>query len=146
MPAPDLSKYATQRRNVAANHAAQSAANTFGRTLGQQRGSRQLGDLRRNFGRQLPSFQASYGARNLAGGNYQSGVYKRALGEFTGDYNRQYGRQQQDMYDQMREFDMNQSVYDTERDRAYGDIDIAKAAEIASAAQQIQALRPYMGG
>jgi hypothetical protein len=146
MNAPDLSPILQRQNSIQNDYAAKSAANTFSRTLSQQRGSRSLTDFRQGFQRQLPSFSQGFGSRGVVGGGISGGIYQRAMRNFVGDYTRDYGRMQQDVFDQDQQFGFNQSRFDSERDSALADLAAQKAALIAQTAQNIASLQPYLGG
>jgi hypothetical protein len=182
----DTSVYERQRRGINDDYAAQSATNAYSRFLSQQRGartmadigrtsSRQSADISRAYGRQTadytrnyqraaPSLTGSYGARGLATGGVQSGIYGKAMQNFTGDYQQQMSRaaedqsvgigrigedtalQQsragEDIANEGRGYDLSQAQLTAARDRALSDNEIDKAKEIANAAQYLAALRP----
>ena len=135
------SNYNRSVRGVNDDFAAKRTANTFSRGLSQRRGSRQLGDMRRNFSRQVPQFQQNFAGRGIA----NSGVYKQAMQRFTGDYTRDLGRAQEDIDASNFQFDMNDRQMVAERDRVLQEMELNKAYQIASTAQHIQGLKPYMG-
>lgn len=144
--AVDLTPILQRQNAVRQDFAAKSTANTFAKTLSQKRGSRALSDYTMNFGRQLPKFQSQWGARGLVGGGMQSGVYRNALSDYLGDYQRNLGRMQEDQFDEQQQYDFNQAGYTASRDSALADLAAQKAALIANTASQINALRPYLGG
>lgn len=65
-------------------YATDTAAQEFGRMLGQQRYSRQLRDMNTNYMRGFPSFTGQW-ARRL-GSNIKSGVFGERLGQNVSDY------------------------------------------------------------
>lgn len=142
--AVDLSPYLQRENAVRTDFAAKSAANTFSKTLSAKSGARALTDYKLNFDRSLPKFQSQWGARGIGGG-VQSGVQRHALSDYLGDYTRNLGRMNEDAFDQGQQFDFNQAGFGAARDSALADIAAQKAATIAATAQQITALRPYMG-
>jgi hypothetical protein len=144
--AADLTPILGQENAVRQDFAAKSAANAFSRNLGQTRGSRNLSDFRMGFKRQLPSFTSSFGRRGLSGGGIRSGVMQGAMRNFVGDYTRELGRREEDNFNELQQYDFNQSRFQAERDRALADLAAHKAALIANTAAQISALKPYMGG
>lgn len=146
MNAPDLTPILQGQQAARRQYGAQSAANTFSKTLSQQRGNRQIGDMRRGFGRELPKFGAQFGRRGLAGSGIRSGVMQRAMNNYIGDYTRNLGRAQGDMSDNLREFDMNEARFAAERDSTLAGLEAQKAALIAQTAQHIMGLKPLMGG
>jgi len=144
--AVDTSVYERARRGVNDQYAANASTNAYARTLSQKRGSRQLGDYSRQFGRNTPRFVASYGRRGLAGPGVQSGVYEQAMQRYVSDYSRGRNDVVQDYADQNRQYDMADARFQSERQRALADIEMAKQREIAMAALNIKQLRPLIGG
>lgn len=144
--AVDTSIYERARRGVNDEYAATSASNAYSRFLSQQRGERQRSDAQRGFRRQFPRQTASFGQRGLSGGGVRSGTMQRAMQDFVGDHNRQMSRFDQDMAQDLRQRDLQQSQLDAWRQSALQDIEMQKQKEIASAALNLQALRPYLGG
>ena len=140
------SRYAAQANSVNEDYGARSAANAYSRTLSQQRGDRQLGDTRRNFGRSLPKFNASFGRRGLSGPGVQSGVQTSALQRYLGDYDRGMGRIEDQVQEQQQGFMLNQANLDSQRERALADIEASKQNEIALTALNLKALAPFIGG
>lgn len=142
----DAGYYESRRRGIDEDYAARMAANTFSRTLGQQRGSRELSFMRRDFQRTTPRFTAQFGQRGFGGGGIRSGVMQRAMGDYLGDFTRQYGYAQQDLTDEARQFDLQGAQYGAQRTSALADLELEKQREIAFAAQNIEALRSILGG
>lgn len=134
-------RYNQAVRGVNDDFAAKRAANTFSRTLSQRRGSRNVADYQQNFRRQLPGFQANYANRGL--GN--SGVYQRALQNYSGDYSQGLGRLQEDQQAEEYQFGLDDASLISQRDRALADLEMQKANEIAMTAYHINSLKPYMG-
>lgn len=134
------SQYNRSVAGVNNDFAAKRAANTFSRSLSQRRGSRNLGDYQSDFRRSMPSFQSSFANRGLA----DSGVYKRALQQRTGDYAQNLGRMQEDQMSDMFQYDLNDRQFVSERDRVLEELQLQKANQIALTALNINALKPYM--
>jgi hypothetical protein len=143
--APDLSSFMRQGSAVRNRFANDSAQNTFSKNRSQTQHGNAMADFNRGFKRQLPGFTAGFARRGLGGG-VKSGVMGRAMNNFVGDYTREVGRAQQNQFDDMQQFDFNQSRFAADRDSALADIEAQKAATIAQTAAQISALQPYMGG
>lgn len=141
MEAPNLSRYATAKRNVNDDFAAKESAYQFSRRLSQRRGSRDLADARRSFSRSQPNFQASWGSRGMG----DSGFYKEALQRRTSDYTRNLGRMQEDQQSDLNRLDMQRASDEQARNRALADIDLRKAEEIANVGRWLEQLRPYLG-
>lgn len=135
-----MSQYNRSVAGVNDDFAAKRTANTFSRGLSQRRHSRSIGDFQQNFRRQTPTFQAGFAHRGLG----DSGVYKRAMSRWAGDYSRDLGRMYENRDSDMFQFDMNDRLYETEHSRALDDLALGKATMIANTALNINALKPYM--
>jgi hypothetical protein len=123
-----------------------SANNAYGRFLSQQRGSRDLGDLTKNFNRSLPNAYASFGQRGLSGGGVRSGTMNKSMSNYLGDYADNYMRNQQDLTQNLQGFDLNQANLSSGLQYGLADLETQKQNAIARAAQGLEALRPYFGG
>jgi hypothetical protein len=142
----DAGAYERQKRDVEYDYGNQSATNAYGRFLSQQRGQRGLGDMTRGFEQSYAPYKAQFGQRGLAGGGIQSGVQQQAMSNYVGDYARNYGYGQQDLTQQLQQYDMNQNNLDAFRQQSLGDIEAQKAQAIANDAQAIEYLRQLVGG
>jgi hypothetical protein len=146
MAITDAGYYESARRGVNDQYAAQMAANTYSRTLSQQRGNRNLSEFQSGFKRSVPGFTSQFGQRGFGGGGVRSGVMQRSMSNYLGDYTRQYGNMQNDLTEQLRQFDLNAAQYGSQRTSALADLELQKQREIAFAAQNVEALRSVFGG
>ena len=146
MSIPDAGYDESARRGVNDQYAAQMAANTYSRTLSQQRGNRNLSEFQTGFKRSVPGFTSQFGQRGFGGGGVRSGVMQRSMSNYLGDYTRQYGDMQNDLTEQLRQFDLNAAQYGSQRTSALADLELQKQREIAFAAQNVEALRSVFGG
>lgn len=142
----DPSVYESQRRGISNQYNQQTAANAYGRFVAQQRGKRGLADAKRNFGRQVPGFTAQWGQRGMTGPGVQSGVFQNAMQRFVGDFQRDYGRMQQDMTSDLQGYDLQQANFEQAKQQALADLRMQQQMQIANTAQQLAALRPFIGG
>lgn len=138
--------YAQQSNDATYRAQTDLANNAYGRFLSQQRGSRQLGDMRSNFNRQLPGYKASWSQRGMAGPGIQSGVYNRGLSNTLGDFARDYGRMQTDNQQELQNYDLQSAQTTAYLNNSLANIEQQKQNDIANAALMIEALRPYLGG
>jgi len=138
--------YEAARRGVESNYTTNSATNAYGRFLSQQRGSRDLGDQTRNFQQSWPGYRAQFGQRGLSGSGVNSGVQQASMANYIGDYNRQYGRTQQDITQGLQQYDLSQAQLDSIRQDELMNIEMQRAQEIASTAASLAALQQYLGG
>jgi len=142
----DAGAYERQKSGVEYDYGQQSATNAYGRFLSQQRGERSLADTTQQFNRGYAPYKAQYGQRGLAGGGIQSGVQQQAMANYAGDYARNYGYQQQDLTQQLQQYDMNQNNLTAFHQQSLADIEAQKAQSIANDAQAIEYLRQLVGG
>jgi hypothetical protein len=142
----DSGYYEQQRRGINDQYAANMAANTYSRTLAQQRGSRDIMGMQRGFQRELPRFTATFGQRGFGGGGIRSGAMQRSMRNYLGDYNRDLNYARDDLTNSLRQFDLSGAQMGAQRTGALADLDLQKAREIAFAAQNIEALKQALGG
>lgn len=138
--------YERRKRDIEYDYGNQATTNAYGRFLSQQRGERSLGDLSRGFGRAYPSYRAQFGQRGLAGPGIASGVQRQAMGNYVGDYTRQYGQMAQDLTQQLQQFDLSQQNLDAFRQQSLADLEAQKAEQIANDASALEYLRQLVGG
>lgn len=142
----DSGYYESARRGINSNYAAQMAANTYSQQLSKTRGNRALSQMQTGFKQSLPGFSSQFGQRGFGGGVGKSGVMQQTMSNYLGDFTREYGNQQNDLAEQMRQFQLNASQYGAQRTGALADLELDKNREIAFAAQNIAALRSLLGG
>lgn len=146
MATVDNEAFERQRRSIGNQYTNQAAVNALGRFNAQQRGDRTSFDYRQTYQRETPLFTSSYGRRGLSGSGVKSGVYQNALNNYTTDYTTGLNRMYADTQNELNQYDLNAANLTTERDRAYADLEVDKAKEIANAAQYLDALRRQFGG
>jgi hypothetical protein len=142
----DQGYYESATRGVNDQYAAQMAANTYSKTLSQQRGNRSLSEMQSGFKRSIPGFTSGFAQRGFGGGGIRSGVMQRSMSNYLGDFTRQYGNAQNDLTEQLRQFDLNAAQMGSQRTSALADLELQKQREIAFSAQNIEALRSMLGG
>jgi hypothetical protein len=143
--APDYGGYERQKGDIEYKYGTDSAANAYGRFLGQQRYERSAGDASRNFGRAYAPTKSRFGQRGLAGGGVRSGAMQQSMGNFIGDYQRDYTRGLQDQTQANQQYDLQQANYDQWRQQALQGVETDKANDIAWAAQNLQMMRELLG-
>lgn len=138
--------YASQSSDAQYRANTDLANNAYGRLLSQQRGSRNLGGLQRNFNRQLPSYKSSFAQRGMAGPGIESGTMQRSMANYMGDYARDYGQMSEDNQNELMGFDRNAAGIQAGLTQQLGSIEQNKQNDIANAALMLEQLRPYLGG
>jgi len=145
MPIADVAGYNTQQADTQYRYNTDKATNAYGRFLSQQRGERSLGDMTTNFNRQLPNYRASFAQRGIAGPGVNSGIMRRSMANYLGDYARDYSRQQQDTTQEAQNYDLQSAQLDAYLNNSMAALEQSKQNDIANAALAIEALRPYLG-
>jgi|SRR5262252_4880187 len=144
MPA-DIAGYNVQEADLRYRYNTDKANNAYGRFLSQQRGQRTMDDMRTDFNRQLPDYRASFGQRGLSASGINSGIMRRSMANFLGDYTRDYGRAQQDTTQEAQNYDLQSKQMDSYLNNSLAALEQQKRNDIANAALAIEALRPYLG-
>ena len=144
--APAYGDYERQKADTQYKYSNDAVTNAYGRFISQQRGERGLGDSFRGYQRQFPRQTASFGQRGLSGSGVNSGVMRSSMNNFIGDFARNYGRQQQDLTQELQGYDMNQSNLDAWREQAMAGIEADKQRAIANDAGALEYLRAIVGG
>ena len=143
---PAYGNYERQKADVNYKYGTEATTNAYGRFISQQRGQRNLGDSYRGYQRQFPQQTAQFGRRGLSGPGVSSGVMKNSMNNFVGDFARNYGRQQQDMTQNLQQFDLGQVNLDAWRQQQMAAIEAQKQRDIANDASQLEYLRSIVGG
>ena len=143
---PAYGDYERQKADTQYKYSNDAVTNAYGRFISQQRGERGLGDSFRGYQRSFPGQTSSFGRRGLSGSGVQSGVMANSMNNFIGDFARNYGRQQQDLTQQLQGYDLNQSNMDAWREQALAGIEADKQRAIANDAGALEYLRAIVGG
>ena len=142
----DPSIYEQKRRSINDQYSSQAAINALGRFNSQQRGDRNAFDFKQSYQQQTPKFTSSYAKRGLSGGGVQSGVYQNALTNYTNQYTTGLNRMYADTQNELNQFDYNTAQMEAEKSRAFADMEVDKAREIANAAQYLSQMKQQFGG
>lgn len=143
---PAYGDYERQKADAQYKYSKDAVANAYGRFISQQRGERGLGDMYRGYQRSFPQQTSGFGRRGLSGSGVDSGVMRNSMNNYIGDFARNYGRQQQDLTQQLQQFDLNQSNMDAWREQALAGIEAEKQRAIANDAGALEYLRAIVGG
>lgn len=139
----DPSVYSRARQGINSDFAAKSAANLYARQLSQTRGSREIGDLRKQYTQRTPGFVASYAQRGLTGPGVSSGVYTNALQRYAASNMEGIQGVRDRMAQDENQFSLSQAQLANERQSALFDLQRQKRAEIAAAAAQLAAFQQF---
>ena len=126
---------AAQRKRSQSSIARQQSA-----FLGQQRGSRRMADLRREYTEWFRPKMAEYGQRGLAGPSVKSGIQRKGLERYAAELQRNLGIERQSIQDQLNQIAMEEAADQAELDAYIADLNLQKQRDIIAAAA---ALREY---
>jgi hypothetical protein len=71
---------------------------------------------------------------------------QRSMQNYVNDYTQQYGAAQNDLTSELRQFDLTGTQLGAQRTSSMAELELAKARDVAYAAQNIEALRQAWGG
>ena len=143
---PAYGDYERQKADVGYKYGTEATTNAYGRFLSQQRGERGLGDSYRGYQRQFPQQTSQFGQRGLSGSGISSGVMRNSMNNYIGDFARGYGRQQQDLTQNLQQYDLNQVNSNAWYQQQMQAIEAQKQRDIANDASQLEFLRSIVGG
>jgi hypothetical protein len=115
-----------------------SIANQQSAFLGQQRGSRRLADLRRDYVEGFQPKMAEYGRRGLAGPNVQSGVQRKGLERYAADLQRNLGLEQESIQDDLNRIAMEEANEQADLDAYIAELNLRKQQDIINAATALR--------
>jgi hypothetical protein len=141
----DFSPYEAQRRAYGQQYGATSARNAYARFLAQQRGTRNIAELQRNYEMQQPNVVSSFTQRGLAGPGVQSGVFQKGLQEFARKQYQDVFGAQQDLADQVQGFDLEERQAAADYQSQLADLEMKKQREISQAAATLNSFKPFLG-
>lgn len=106
--------------------------------LGQQRGSRRLADIRREYTEAFQPKMAEYGKRGLAGPNVQSGIQRKGLERFAADLQRNLGTEQESVQDALNQIAMEEAADQANLDSYISELNLRKQQDIINAATALR--------
>jgi hypothetical protein len=115
-----------------------SIANQQSAFLGQQRGSRRLSDIRRQYVEGFQPKMAEYGRRGLAGPGVQSGIQRKGLERYAADLQRNLGVEQQSIQDDLNRIAMEEANDQAELDAYISELNLRKQQDIINAATALR--------
>lgn len=122
------------------------SANAYSQFLAQQRGNRQLADVRKQYQMQTPKVMNAYLRRGLSGPGVRSGVYERGLSDFAGQQATAMDDVQQAMNQTLDQLAQQRRDIRAQYDMDVANLEMEKANAQAQAAATLAAFKPYLGG
>ena len=121
----------------------QSIANQQAAFLGQQRGTRNLANIRRQGVQGFMPKMAEYGKRGLAGPNVQSGIQRKGLESYAARLQEDLGTEQQSIQDALNEIAMNEANAQSDLEQYLADLRYKKQQDIINAATALKQFSAY---
>ena len=128
---------ALRRRNQ------QSIANQQAAFLGQQRGSRKMAEIRRQWGEGFMPKMAEYGKRGLAGPGVQSGIQRRGLEQYAAGLQRELGSETTALQEELNRIAMEEAQQQADVDAYLNELRLQKQRDIINSATALRQFATY---
>lgn len=106
--------------------------------LGQQRGSRRMADLRREYTEGFRPQMEAFGKRGLAGPNVKSGIQRKGLERYAAELQKNLGLEQQSIQDELNAIAMAEAADQADLDAYIQDLNLKKQQDIVAAAAALR--------
>lgn len=121
----------------------QSLANQQAAFLGQQRGTRRISDVQRQYQEGYQPLLAGYGRRGLAGPAVESGIMRQGLSRYAESLQKDLGTETQNMQDELNSIAMNEANQQAEVDDFLAELRMKKQQDIIDSASALRSLGSY---
>ena len=120
-----------------------SIANQQAATLGQQRGSRKMSDITKQYVEGFQPKMAQYGRRGLAGPNVKSGIQRSGLEKYATNLQSSLGAETLNLQDQLNQISTDEAASESELQQYINDLALAKNQRIIDTATALRQLQGY---
>ena len=120
-----------------------SIANQQAATLGQQRGSRKMSDITKQYVEGFQPKMAQYGRRGLAGPNVKSGIQRSGLEKYATNLQSSLGAETLNLQDQLNQISGDEAASESELQQYINDLALAKNQRIIDTATALRQLQGY---
>ena len=120
-----------------------SIANQQAATLGQQRGSRKMSDITKQYVEGFQPKMAQYGRRGLAGPNVASGIQRKGLEQYATNLQSSLGAETTNLQDQLNSISVDEAASQSELEQYINDLALAKNQRIIDTATALGQLQGY---
>lgn len=121
----------------------QSLANQQASFLGQQRGTRRISDIERQYAEGTQPLLAGYGRRGLGGPSVQSGIMRGGLTKYAESLQRDLGTETQNMQDELNEIAMTEAAQQADLEDFLTALRLQKQQDILDSATTLRSLGAY---
>ena len=120
-----------------------SIANQQSATLGQQRGSRKMSDITKQYVEGFQPKMAQYGRRGLAGPNVKSGIQRKGLEQYATNLQSSLGAETTNLQNELNQISVDEANSESELQQYLNDLALAKNQRIIDTATQLRQLQGY---
>ena len=120
-----------------------SIANQQAATLGQQRGSRKMSDITKQYVEGFQPKMAQYGRRGLAGPNVKSGIQRKGLEQYATNLQSSLGAESTNLQNELNAISVDEANSESELQQYINDLALAKNQRIIDTATALRQLQGY---
>lgn len=120
-----------------------SIANQQAATLGQQRGTRKMSDITKQYVEGFAPKMAQYGKRGLAGPSVNSGIQRSGLEKYATNLQSSLGAETLNLQDQLNQISGDEAASESELQQYINDLALAKNQRIIDTATALRQLQGY---
>ena len=120
-----------------------SIANQQAATLGQQRGTRKMSDITKQYTEGFQPKMAQYGRRGLAGPNVVSGIQRKGLEQYATNLQSSLGAETLNLQNQLNQISGDEAASESELQQYINDLALAKNQRIIDTATALRQLQGY---
>lgn len=120
-----------------------SIANQQAATLGQQRGTRKMSDITKQYVEGFQPKMAQYGRRGLAGPSVNSGIQRSGLEKYATNLQSSLGAETLNLQDQLNQISGDEAASESELQQYINDLALAKNQRIIDTATALRQLQGY---
>jgi hypothetical protein len=121
----------------------QSLANQQAMFLGQQRGSRNIADITRQYTEGYRPVQASFGQRGLGGPNVKSGIRRAGLAKYAETMQRELGRETENMQNELNSIAALEAGQQADLDAYLNELALTRQQQIMADATTLRELQGF---
>ena len=120
-----------------------SIANQQAATLGQQRGTRKMSDITKQYTEGFQPKMAQYGRRGLAGPNVTSGIQRSGLEKYATNLQSSLGTETTNLQNELNKISGDEAASESELQQYINDLALAKNQRIIDTATALRQLQGY---
>jgi hypothetical protein len=120
-----------------------SIANQQAATLGQQRGTRKMSDITKQYTEGFQPKMAQYGRRGLAGPSVTSGIQRSGLEKYATNLQSSLGAESTNLQNELNKISGDEAASESELQQYINDLALAKNQRIIDTATALRQLQGY---